>query len=77
MQPLSDDPDAQPLDLSDVLEPVDADAEAPLLGADPIVRDVRGRVWRVRRRYGVADVAVAIGALATVLAIVIALLRLV
>jgi hypothetical protein len=47
-----DDRQSHPLDEDHVLEPIDADAAVPmpLLGEDPIITDVRGRLWRVRRR---------------------------
>lgn len=38
----------EPLDDEHVLEPVTGDAIG-LPGTDPLVRDLRGRVWRVRR----------------------------
>lgn len=40
----------EPLDDEYVLEPLDADLSAPSGARDPVVTDVRGRPWRVRRR---------------------------
>jgi hypothetical protein len=42
---------SHPLDEDLVLEPVDAEAPVPLLGGEPVVSDVHGRLWRVRRRF--------------------------
>lgn len=39
-----------------MLEPVDAETPVPLLGGEPVVSDVQGRLWRVRRR-GAPDLA--------------------
>lgn len=53
MLPLPDDrdlPEPQPLDDEHVLEPVPE--EAGLEPGEPVVRDVQGRLWRVRRRPG-------------------------
>ena len=69
MLPFEDDqPASAPLDPDHVLEPIAAAAGEPWLG-EPMVRDVRGRLWRVRRRAPSRELTmlVAVSALVTAL----------
>lgn len=52
--PAPQTPQTEPLDDQHVLEPVTAE-NADSMGPEPVVRDARGRLWRVRRVSYVTD----------------------
>jgi hypothetical protein len=58
MRPFSDQ--RQPLDEHHVLEPAGAGLSRP---GTPLVRDLEGRVWRVRWRPAASEVLAAVAAL--------------